>query len=70
MHKIPNLFDLRDDANLALLIRQVREGLMHQLERELTAIGVELNYTRFNFQAAQPERVVQTGANGAPRRSR
>ncbi|HEX7943827.1 MAG TPA: TonB-dependent receptor, partial [Phenylobacterium sp.] len=32
-----------------------------------TRIGVELNYTGFNFQAAQPERVVQTGANGAPR---
>ena len=47
MHKIPNLFDLRDDANLALLIRQVREGLMHQLERELTAIGVELNYSQY-----------------------
>ena len=32
-----------------------------------TRIGVELNYTGFNFQAAQPERVVQTGANGATR---
>ncbi|MEP6939737.1 MAG: MarR family transcriptional regulator [Rudaea sp.] len=47
MHKIPKLSDLRDDANLALLIRQVREGLMHQLERELTAIGVELNYSQY-----------------------
>ena len=32
-----------------------------------TRIGFELDYTGFNFQATQPERVVQTGANGAPR---
>ena len=47
MDKIPCLSDLRDDANFALLIRQVREGLMQQLERELTAIGVELNYSQY-----------------------
>lgn len=47
MHKMPNFAELREDANLALLIRQVREGLMHQLERELTAIGVELNYSQY-----------------------
>ena len=47
MEKSPCLADLRDDANLALLIRQIREGLMQQLERELTAIGVELNYSQY-----------------------
>ena len=47
MEKSPCLADLRDDANLALLIRQIREGLMQQLEHELTAIGVELNYSQY-----------------------
>jgi DNA-binding MarR family transcriptional regulator len=47
MDKAPCLSDLRDDANFALLIRQVREGLTQQLERELTAIGVELNYSQY-----------------------
>jgi len=47
MEKIPCLADIRDDANFALLIRQVREGLMQQLERELGAIGVELNYSQY-----------------------
>lgn len=47
MNKIPCLADVRDDANFALLIRQVREGLMQQLEREMTAVGVELNYSQY-----------------------
>ena len=47
MNKIPCLADIRDDANFALLVRQIREGLMQQLEREMTAIGVELNYSQY-----------------------
>jgi DNA-binding MarR family transcriptional regulator len=46
MQKLPGTPDLRDDINFALLIKQVREGLMQQLEHELTAIGVELNYSQ------------------------
>ena len=47
MQPIPSVSELRDDANLALLIRQVREGLLRQLERDLAAIGIELNHSQY-----------------------
>jgi DNA-binding MarR family transcriptional regulator len=47
MERAPCLADVRDDTNLALLIRQIREGFMQQLEHELTAIGVELNHSQY-----------------------
>jgi DNA-binding MarR family transcriptional regulator len=47
MQPAPSCFEMRDDANLALLIRQVREGLLRQLERDLAAIGIELNYSQY-----------------------
>ena len=39
--------DLREDANLPLLIRQVRDGLLGRLDHELAAIGVELNHSQY-----------------------
>ncbi|MFT3791819.1 MAG: MarR family transcriptional regulator [Rudaea sp.] len=47
MNRIPAIKELRDDANFALLIRQIREGQTALLERELGALGVELNYSQF-----------------------
>ena len=47
MAQITSISELRDDANLAVLIRQVREGLLSQLERELAARGIELNHSQY-----------------------
>jgi DNA-binding MarR family transcriptional regulator len=47
MQKISGLYEVKDDANFALMIRRVREGLMGQLEKELASIGVELNYSQY-----------------------
>ena len=47
MQQITSPSGLRDDANIALLIRQLREGLLRQLERDLAAIGVELNHSQY-----------------------
>lgn len=47
MEHIPALCELREDNNFALLIRQLREGSMRLLEHNLTAVGVELNYSQY-----------------------
>ena len=39
--------DLREDANLPLLIRQVRDGLLGRLDHELAALGIELNHSQY-----------------------
>jgi DNA-binding MarR family transcriptional regulator len=47
MQNMPAICELREDNNFALLIRQLREGSMRQLERNLAEVGVELNYSQY-----------------------
>jgi outer membrane receptor protein involved in Fe transport len=56
----------RVDASGRFNLSSVRVGADYDPDPK-TRIGLELDYTGFNFQAAQPERVTQTGANGALR---
>jgi DNA-binding MarR family transcriptional regulator len=47
MQNMPAICELREDNNFALLIRQLREGSMRRLERNLAEVGVELNYSQY-----------------------
>ncbi|MGH8124115.1 MAG: MarR family winged helix-turn-helix transcriptional regulator [Rudaea sp.] len=47
MTQTTSISELRDDANLAVLIRQVREGLLRRLDRDLAASDIELNHSQY-----------------------
>lgn len=37
---------MRDDTSFPMLIRQIRDGLLRQVERQLEASGVDINYSQ------------------------
>lgn len=46
MQKTPPLFGIRDDSSFPMLIRQIRDGLLHEVERQLVASDVAINYSQ------------------------
>ena len=46
MQRHLSLNDLRDDSSLPLLIRQIRENILHLIEDGIKADGVEINYSQ------------------------
>jgi DNA-binding MarR family transcriptional regulator len=46
MQKTPSLCGIRDDSSFPMLIRQIRDGLLHEVERRLVDSGVAINYSQ------------------------
>lgn len=38
---------MRDDASLPMLIRQIRDGLLHQIERQIESHDIGINYSQY-----------------------
>lgn len=47
MHNGSAICDIRDDTSLAMLIRQVRDGLLRQIGNQLDANGIGINYSQY-----------------------
>lgn len=41
------LHGVRDDGNFALLVRQIRDGCQHQIERQLEADGIRISFSQY-----------------------
>lgn len=46
MKKALPLCDLRDDSSFPMLIRQIRDGLLREIEHQLVASGIAINYSQ------------------------
>ncbi|WP_083918913.1 MarR family winged helix-turn-helix transcriptional regulator [Rudaea cellulosilytica] len=46
MQKTPPLCGIRDDSSFPMLIRQIRDGLLYQIERQLVDSGLAINYSQ------------------------
>jgi len=42
-----SLRDMRDDTNLGLLLRQIRDGLLSRIQKRLVSNGIAINYSQF-----------------------
>ena len=47
MQKTLSLCDMRDDTSLPMLIRQIRDGLLRQIERQIESNGIGINYSQY-----------------------
>ena len=47
MQKPLSLCDMRDDASLPMLIRQIRDGLLRQIERHIETNDIGINYSQY-----------------------
>lgn len=47
MQKTLSLCDMRDDSSLPMLIRQIRDGLLRQIERQIEANHIGINYSQY-----------------------
>ena len=47
MQKPLALCDMRDDSSLPMLIRQIRDGLLRQIEHQLEANDIGINYSQY-----------------------
>jgi DNA-binding MarR family transcriptional regulator len=47
MKKSPYPSGMRDDNNLPILIRQIRDGLLRQIDRRLETDSIDLNYSQY-----------------------